>query len=183
MQFPLGRSLTVLPLAVCLGATALVAGSTDRPDSKPAGKSTPGVTRPAGPTSAAPLTRTTAIIGTAWTANNAPIKQASLRLRNIVTGKVLATTVADDAGQFSFDNVPGGSYVVELLDGGGRVEVVGQAFTIAQGETVATFVRRGANVPWFTGFFSNAVTAVTAAAASQGVAAIAPLARPVSSAK
>ena len=183
MQFTLRRALTVLPLAVCLGASAVVADATDRPDAKPAAASTAGVTRRVGPTVAATVTRTTAIIGSAWTADNTPIKQASLRLRNLVTGKVLATTVADDAGQFSFDNVPGGSYVVELLDGSGRVEVVGQALTIAQGETVATFVRMGAKVPWFTGFFSNAVTAVTAAAASQGVAAIAPLARPVSSAK
>ena len=66
----------------------------------------------------------------------------------------------------------------------GRVQrkllAVGQVFTIAPGETVATFVRLGTKLPWFAGFFSNAAAAAITAAASEGVTALAPVARPVS---
>jgi hypothetical protein len=182
MQSSFWRSLAVAPLVVCLAAAAGLADPPDRPDTKAPSRTAPGVARPVGPTS---LTgsfgaRVTAILGAAWTADNTPIKQANLRLRNVVTGKVEATTVGNDAGQFSFENVPGGSYLVELLNNAGHVEVVGHVFTIAAGETVATFVRKGTKVPWFTGFFNNTIAAVSSTAASQGVTAIAPLARPAS---
>jgi len=51
---------------------------------------------------------------------------------------------------------------------------------VATGETVATFVRASTRVPWFTGFFSNTVSAVSSTAASEGITAIAPVARAVS---
>jgi hypothetical protein len=142
-----------------------------------------GAARPVGPTGTAATTfgsRITAVFGAAWTVDNAPIRQANVRLRNVITGKVEATAVANDAGQFAFENVPGGSYVVELLGSNGHVQVVGHVFTIASGETVATFVRTGAKVPWFTGFFNNTVPSVASTAASQGITAIAPVARAVS---
>jgi hypothetical protein len=120
------------------------------------------------------------VTGGAWTADNQPISQARLRLRDVVTGRIQATALGDDAGQFTFADVPGGSYVVELLDASGRVQVVGHVFNIAPGETVATFVRAGTRVPWFDGFFHSTISAVAAGAASQGVTAIAPVARPVS---
>jgi hypothetical protein len=186
MQLSLWRALAVVPLALCFGAAAVAADPPDRPDAKKATRNAPGVARPVGPTSTLATsfgTLATSILGAAWTADNTPIRQASLRLRNIVSGKVQATTIANDTGQFAFANVPPGSYVVELLNASGHVEVVGQMFTIAQGETVATFVRIGTKVPWFTGFFGNTVSLVTSAAANEGVVAVAPLARPVSSGK
>lgn len=183
MQSSFWRALAVASLVVCPGVVAGAADRPDRPDAKGAARSTPGMARPVGRTAAGPTSLgapSTAILGTAWTADNAPIKQANLRLRNVLTGKVQALTVGNDAGQFAFENVPGGSYVVELLDDGGHVEVVGHVFTIAAGETVATFVRTGTKVPWFVGFFNNTLSAVSSTAASQGVTAIAPLARPAS---
>jgi hypothetical protein len=175
------RALTVL--AVVVFATGAMANDRpDRPADKTATRTAPGAARPIGPTttSATVITRATAILGSAWTAEYAPIRQASLRLRNVVTGKVEAVTVGNDAGQFAFTNVPGGSYVVELLGATGHVVVVGHVFTIAPGETVATFVRTGTKVPWLTDFFRNTVSAVTSTAASEGVTAIAPIARAVS---
>jgi hypothetical protein len=97
-----------------------------------------------------------------------------------LTGRIQASTVGDEAGKFTFEGIPGGSYVVELLDASGRVQVVGHVFSIAPGETVATFVRTGTRVPWFDGFFNSTISAVAATAASAGVTAIAPVARPVS---
>jgi hypothetical protein len=60
---------------------------------------------------------------------------------------------------------------------------VGHAFVIAPGETVATFVRLGTKVPWFTGFFNNAASAVASTAAGLGVTAIAPVQLPLTNNK
>ena len=119
----------------------------------------------------APLTT---IVGAAWKADNSPIPQAKLRLRNVDTGKVAATAVTNDAGQFVFADVEAGSYIVELISDGGKLLAVSHTITIGPGETVATFVRLGAKVPWFTGFFANAASAVATAAASTGLTAMAP---------
>ena|SRR5829696_5455091 len=117
----------------------------------------------------------TSVLGVAWKVDNTPIASARLRLRNLVTGKVEATTVGDAIGQFTFDGIEGGTYVVELLGENGKIATVGHAFVIAPGETVATFVRLGTKVPWFSGFFNNAASAITSSAASQGITAIAPV--------
>lgn len=125
--------------------------------------------------------RSTTIIGSAWNADNSPIKNARVRLRNVVTGRIEATTTANEAGQFTFENVEGGTYIVELITETGKIAALGHVFTIGPGETVATFVRIGTKVPWFQSFFENAAVAATSTAASQGVTAIAPEARPASS--
>jgi hypothetical protein len=128
-----------------------------------------------------PTSRGTAILGNAWTANHSPIPGARLRLRDVASGKVAAVTLANEAGQFSFTNIDSGSYVVELVNDAAAVLALGHVFSIAPGETVATFVRLGARVPWFSGFFGNAAGAVASSAASQGITALAPLVRPASS--
>jgi hypothetical protein len=120
----------------------------------------------------------TSVLGSAWNVDNTPIPGARLQLRNLVSGKVEAATIADQAGQFRFTRIAGGSYVVELVGDNGRILTVGHAFVIAPGETVATFVRLGTKVPWFSGFFSNAAAAVAATAAGQGITAIAPVQLP-----
>jgi hypothetical protein len=120
------------------------------------------------------------VVGAAWNADSTGIPGARLRLRNVTTGKITAATKADDSGQFRFDAIPSGSYVIELVDDSGKVLALGHVFTVAHGETVATFVRLGTRVPWFTGFFSNAAAAVISTAASEGVTALAPVARPAS---
>lgn len=122
----------------------------------------------------AAATRVTSIRGAAWNADNSPIPNARLRLRDVATGRIAATTVANDVGQFTFDRVEGGSYIIELVSETGKILTVGHTFIVAPGETVATFVRLGAKVPWFEGFFANAGSAVAASAASLGVTAIAP---------
>jgi hypothetical protein len=116
----------------------------------------------------------TSIRGAAWNADSSPIPYARLRLRNVDTGKLTATTVADDIGQFKFDDVQAAAYVIELVSETGRILTVGHTFTVAPAETVITFVRLGAKAPWFDGFFANAGSAVAASAASLGVTALVP---------
>ena len=121
----------------------------------------------------------TSVLGVAWTVDNTPIAGAQVQLRNIVSGKVEARAIADQAGQFTFAHVEGGTYAVELVGDNGKILTVGHAFVIAPGETVATFVRLGTKVPWFNGFFSNAASAVASTAASQGITALAPVQSPL----
>jgi hypothetical protein len=123
----------------------------------------------------------TSVLGVAWQADSSPIPYARLRLRNTLTGRIAAHTIANDDGRFSFTSVEPGSYLIELVSEGGKILALGHAFTIAPGETLATFVRLGTRVPWFAGFFSNAAAAVASSAAAAGVTAVAPDAmRPVS---
>jgi len=124
---------------------------------------------------ASPPARATTIRGNAWSADNAPLKDARLRLRNAATGKIAATTVADDTGRFTFTNIDGGSYVVEIVNESGKILAVGHSFTIASGETIGTFVRLGARAPWFSGFFVNTATAAASSASSQGITALTPM--------
>ena len=122
-----------------------------------------------------------AILGSAWNHDNSPIPFARLRLRNLVTARIDAVTIANEEGQFEFQSVEPGSYVIELVSENRKVLTVGHTFSLESGETVATFVRLGSQVPWFAGFFGNAALAVSAAAAAAGLTALAPeQVRPVS---
>jgi hypothetical protein len=176
----------LVSVLACCAVAASAAGRPDRPSASGTtnGPHAPGVARPVGPTSTAAGAsfgaRATTIIGSAWTANNTPIPRARLRLRNVITGRLEGAVTANESGQFTFENVEGGSYLVELVNDVGHIQVVGHMFTIAPGETVATFVRLGTRVPWFTEFFGNSVSAVSSTAASEGITALAPVARPVS---
>ena len=125
--------------------------------------------------------RAISILGTAWYADNTPIPFARVRLRNVSSGRIESHAAANERGQFAFQDVESGSYMIELVTEQGRVLTVGHTFSVAPGETVATFVRLGTRVPWLTGFFTNAAAAVASGAAAAGVTASAPEAlRPVS---
>ena len=122
-----------------------------------------------------------AVTGFAWNVDNTPIPSAHVQLRNLATAKIVGQSVGDEAGRFTFINVEGGTYVVELVGRGDKVLTVGRAFVIAPGETVTTFVRLGTRLPWFSGFFGNAAAAAAATAASFGITALAPVQLPRSS--
>lgn len=172
-----------LALALAGLTPALLGASPDRPDARPAAKSTKATgtaravatgSRVAGASFGG--ARVTSIVGAAWNVDNTPIREAVVRLRNVVTGKIEAVAKANEAGQFAFEGVNGGSYVVELVSAAGKIQTVGHVFTISPGETVATFVRVGTKVPWGTAFFNNTANAVSSSAASEGITAIAPTA-------
>jgi hypothetical protein len=51
------------------------------------------------------------------TETGSPIPGAAMQLRNVDTGAVVQTTVADGQGAFAFSDVPDGRYMVEIVAG------------------------------------------------------------------
>lgn len=118
--------------------------------------------------------RATSVMGFAWSASNDPLPNVEVQLRNLLSGTVEARSRTSDAGEFLFTDIEGGTYVVELVNDSGRVVALGAPFTVAPGETVATFVRLALPAPWFTTALSNTAAAAVSTAAGLGIAAVEP---------
>src|SRR5688572_30777495 len=112
------------------------------------------------------------VTGTAWHSDNTPVSHAWLRLRDVATGRIVIRTQADAAGRFTFRPVPSGTYLVELVDESDRILGAGQMVAVEPGETVATFIRLGPQIPWYSGFFGNVAAAAVASAAALGLTAV-----------
>src|SRR5437867_10223666 len=65
--------------------------------------------------------RSTSVHGVVWNADNTPLPNAKVRLRNLQTGRVDAAAAANEIGRFTFDSLEGGSFVIELVDDNGKV--------------------------------------------------------------
>lgn len=118
--------------------------------------------------------------GVVWAADNSPVPDAKVRLRDLQFGRLAAEAVTTDRGEFVFDKVHRASYITEVVGEGSKVIAVGQSFTVDAGATVATFVRLPARRSWMASAFTNTAAAVIAAASSAGVTAIGSVAPPVS---
>lgn len=112
------------------------------------------------------------VVGMAWKADNTPFAGARVRLRDLTSGRGVATTRADASGRFRFDRVEVGVYAVELLSDHDEVLAVGELFGVRPDETVATVVRLSARGSFFAGFFGNAAAVAIAAASSVGITAV-----------
>ena len=160
MKLSLCQSAVAVAVAVTLASGAATAQA-GRPEQQTAAVGSTVVVRHPG-----------AVSGIAWHHDDTPVSHALLRLRDVATGRVVMNTQADAAGRFTFSPVAPGGYLVELVDRDGHVRGVSQMFSIVPDETVATFIRLGAHVPWYQGFFTGAAAAVLASAASLGVTAV-----------
>lgn len=118
--------------------------------------------------------RSTSVVGYLWTANNSAIPNATVQLRNTVTGQIEFFTQSNAVGEFTFNNVAGGSYVIEYAsEQAGSVLALGHPFTVAPGETVATFVRMSNALPIFIpDVTGNVAASVIQSAASAGVTTV-----------
>lgn len=123
------------------------------------------------------------LVGAVWTRGNEPVPDVPVRLRNVITARIERTARADSMGRFEFRDLEGGQFLVEVVDENAKVLAVGHPLSLAPGETVATFVRLGTRVPWFSGFFGNAAAAAVSTAANLGVTAVRPPDQPVSPAQ
>lgn len=121
-----------------------------------------------------------AIVGLVVDARDKGVPEARVRLRNVTSGKIEGTGHSNAAGQFTFENVGGGGYIVEVVDRAGTIVAVGRTFAVTPGETATTIVRLAGRTRWFPGFFGNAAAAAVATAATLGVTAVAPTGQAVS---
>ena len=130
--------------------------------------------------SSASASNTTAVMGYIWTGEGTPLSNATVQLRNIVTGQIEQVSTTLQNGAFAFQNVSTGTYAIEFVtEGAGRVLAVGQAFSVAPGETVATFVRLGSRLALeLAGNAAQAVVSNVANAVASGVVSIAGTAAP-----
>ena len=95
-------------------------------------------------------TNGTSVLGYLWAADGSAIENATVRLRNVVTGQILQEKSTYENGIFAFSEVPQGSYAIEYVsDVAGKVTAVGHAFSVAPGETVGVFLRLGPTLAGF----------------------------------
>lgn len=126
------------------------------------------------------VSKSTQIMGYLWTANNGAITDASVQIRNTVTNTVEAVTQTNAAGEFVFQNVNPGEYMIEYVTDSAKrtLMALGHPFTVSPGETVATFVRLSNGLPMLlpnelSVLAGNAASQAVTSAATQGITSIA----------
>ena len=67
-----------------------------------------------------------------------PLVNIAVRLRNVVTGEIVATTTANAAGEFSFTGLPAGTFIVETVSDNGVILGTSTAITLTLGAMMAT---------------------------------------------
>jgi hypothetical protein len=87
-------------------------------------------------------THATSVVFTVFDRRDRPIGMATVRIRNAASGQIQAFTETSAIGQGTFQNIPPGRYVLELMKGKETVVAVGQPFSIAEGDTIASFVKQ-----------------------------------------
>jgi hypothetical protein len=83
------------------------------------------------------------VVGFVWQRDDLPVEYPRLRIRDLRNGEIAGRTVGSAAGEFRFDQLAGGLYLIELVEAGDRLLAVGQPLDVVSGETVGTFIRLG----------------------------------------
>ena len=109
------------------------------------------------------------VVGLAWRSDDTPIEHPVLRIRNLQDGLVVALTTGTALGEFHFDRLEGGVYLIELVDTDGGVLAVGQPLVVQPGETVGTFIRLRPDRSFNSGLFGGSAPTVVQAAADADV--------------
>jgi hypothetical protein len=120
------------------------------------------------------------ISGRVITPNGNPVANATVRARNLLDGQIGGSTSTASAGQFSL-NVNPGSYLIEVIDGGGQIMgtspfIAATAGTAITGATVTVSAGALSAVTTTAGLASTLgstlARSVTYAAAAAGVAGV-----------
>ena len=112
------------------------------------------------------------VVGVAWESDGTPVAYPVLRIRNLQGGLVAARTTGTELGEFRFDSLPGGVYLIELLDVHSDILTVGQPLSVSPGETVITFIRLTDAVIGGSELFGWSAPALVETAADASVRAI-----------
>jgi hypothetical protein len=133
----LATALTAIGCVMMAASMAAQRGSVEKVQPPPSGISSglrfAGAWRPGGDGA-------TKIVGAVIDIRQMPIPKVSVRLRNIVTGVVVATSESNDNGEYEFPDVEPGTYVVEMYIGDRYVVALSNAGAIARNETLQTVI-------------------------------------------
>src|SRR3954465_4542833 len=94
--------------------------------------------------------------GVAQGSDRAPLRNYTVRVRNIADGQIAGTTTTSGAGEFSFAGLQPGSYIVEVVDASGQVVGLSPSLAVTAGEAMTVSIN------------ASAAGAITAASASSG---------------
>ena len=122
------------------------------------------------------------LAGTARYESGQPAANFAVRLRNAGTGQVVGTATTGTRGEFAFENLTQATYVVEILDGSGRIvatstsialatgamQITGVAITLTESDALAAAAAGGS---FFTSTTGIVVMAAAGALAVGGVVA------------
>lgn len=109
-----------------------------------------------------------------------PLPSVTVRLRNVDNGRLIGNTVANAAGEFSFNGLAVGNYVVEMVAANGTIFGTSVGVVLTEAAMVSTNVSVGASAAALaaaggTGAAAGAAGAVlgaTTAAAGTGAAGL-----------
>jgi len=118
------------------------------------------------------VSRNITVAGVAWSGDGEPLANARVQLRHVLTGDVIARSRTNENGEFAFQDLGEGTYVVELLNEDSGVLAVGSPFTVEAGQRVTTFIRLDRPAPWLVGVLRNTSILVLSAATTIGVIAV-----------
>jgi hypothetical protein len=79
---------------------------------------------------------TASVTGTSLDEKGAAVVHVKVQLRDLGTGKLVAATTSDDAGQFRFRDLGAGTYAVELVNDAGQFIGTSASITVAAGATL-----------------------------------------------
>jgi len=125
---------------------------------------------------------TTSVVGSVWSPRDEGVPDMTVRLRDFVLGEISAVTRTNEAGDFAFEQVPSGTYLLEVAEEeDGNPVALGDIFSIGPNETVVIFVKLPVSGGWIStlaallgapggagagaGTFGTAVASVVSAAA------------------
>jgi hypothetical protein len=66
-----------------------------------------------------------------------PLANTTVRLRNVLTGRLAGTARTSLSGAFTFENLSSGNYIVETVDAAGRVMATSSSLDVAPGATIS----------------------------------------------
>ncbi len=114
------------------------------------------------------------INGTAIDSDQQPLRNATVRLRNIDKNEIEQVVTANEMGEFSFIARPDVAYVVEIADQAGRIVAVGDVIMPAAGEVAGAVVALPFRLPALAGVFGDTASSVISAATGTGLTVIDP---------
>jgi Carboxypeptidase regulatory-like domain len=122
--------------------------------------------------------------GTASDAAGRALSNTGVQLRNVSTGQLAGSTMTNTLGQYSFPNLPAGTYLAEVINAAGQIVATSAAVDVTSGwaitdVSVVAPAAAGAGHSQILGMSPRAAI-ITGAAAAAGVTGIAMAARTAS---